>query len=86
MLHICEAKARALLSAGYGHALGDFQLLESYWEVMSPLLDNPPDRERWACTVPYCLWGDEGTINNSGSWMFGTMSLASIGLGNGPAS
>ena len=75
-------QAKTLLSTGYADVLGDLQHLSTYWENMSRHLDDPPDPDYWGCTVPYCLWGDEGTIQNSGSWMFGTLSLGYLRLCN----
>ena len=69
------AKVTTLLSTAYEWALGDRSNLEVYWEMMHCHLDDPPDRSFWGVTIPYCLWGDEGTLPNSASWMFGTMSL-----------
>ena len=43
---------------------------------MAEKLDAMPHPSRWSNTIPYCLWGDEGTLNNSSSWMFGTLLLA----------
>ena len=64
-----------LLSTGYGPALGCRENLEEYWEVMARNLDFPPDPTRFSSTIPYCLWGDEGSVGHSASWMFGTMSF-----------
>ena len=43
---------------------------------MAEKLEVMPHQSRWNNTIPYCLWGDEGTLNNSSSWMFGTLLLA----------
>ena len=50
--------------------------LEDYWEVMAPQLENPPAKSRWGNTIPYTVWGDEGTVYGR-SWMFFTWTLAS---------
>ena len=76
MISVFWPKAKTLLSTGYDWALGNLEHLEAYWEIMSGLLDDPPERSRWAVTLPYCLWGDEGTLPNSASWMFGTLMLS----------
>ena len=38
-------------------------------------MDEPPDPAIWNRTIPYSLRGDEGTLPNSASWMFGTLCL-----------
>ena len=40
---------------------------------MAEKLEMMPPESRWGTTIPYCLWGDEGTLKNSASWMFGTV-------------
>ena len=73
MLLLGFTKAKTLLSTGYGDFLGPRELLYSYWEQMAEKLEITPPQSRWGTTIPYCLWGDEGTLKNSASWMFGTV-------------
>ena len=69
------AEVKTFLSTGYSWALGDTQYLEEYWSEMAQQMDEPPDPAIWNRTIPYSLWGDEGTLPNSASWMFGTLRL-----------
>lgn len=64
---------RTLLSSGYSSSLGPLEHLEQYWAEMSGQLEAPPPASQWQATIPYCLWGDEGTIKNATSWMLGTL-------------
>ena len=68
------AKAAALVAEGFLDLLAPMACLEQYWETMSGELDNMPPRADWATTIPYTLWGDEGTLNFK-SWMFLTWTL-----------
>ena len=78
--HISKPKCevRTLLSTGYSSCLGPLEHLEQYWAEMAGQLESPPPASQWKTTIPYCLWGDEGTIKNSTSWMLGTLWLVEV--------
>ena len=63
-----------MINEGFLEALGPLDILTEYWQSMAPQLNHPPLENCWSCTVPICLWGDEGTVGNA-SWMFGTWYL-----------
>ena len=73
---LASTKASSLISQGYGDLLAPMHLLEEYWEALSLEVDPKlmPPKSCWGTTIPYTLWGDEGTLNTK-SWMYVTWSL-----------